>query len=90
MSDTKSSLTEFVGKLFLNTIIAIIIYAALVCFLFGASIGVNYFRDSNMFIKIIIFFVFGGLNLIIVLWYFLIKCKMQGKPITPMDNPFPF
>tara|TARA_Y100000991_G_C21964091_1_gene345945 strand:- start:1764 stop:2036 length:273 start_codon:yes stop_codon:yes gene_type:complete len=90
MSDTKSALAEFGGKLLLSIIIAIFIYAALVCFLFGASIGVNYFRDSNIFIKIIIFFVFGSFNLLTVLWYFIVKCKIQGHPIVPMDTPFPF
>ena len=90
MSDTKSALAEFGGKLLLSIIIAIFIYAALVCFLFGASIGVNYFRDSNMFIKIIIFLIFGALNFVTVVWYFLVKCKWYGNPIVPMDNPFPF
>ena len=89
MSD-KSPLADFGGKLLLSIIIAIFIYAALVCFLFGASIGVNYFSDSNIFIKIIMFLIFGAFNLIVVLWYFIIRCKFQGKPIVPMDNPFPF
>ena len=90
MSDTKSALFEFGGKLLLSIIIAIFIYSALVCFLFGASIGVNYFRDSNMFIKIIMFLVFGALNLVSVVWYFVVICRAYGKPIVPMDNPFPF
>mgnify|MGYP001045646209 CR=1 FL=1 len=90
MSDNKHPISEFIIKFLLNCLIALILCFFLFMFLFGASIGVNYFKDSNIFLKIIIFLICGFINVIIIAWYFLWKCKFKGEPLAPMDTAFPF
>ena len=90
MSDNKHPISEFIIKLLLNCLIAIILGFFVFMFLFGGSIGINYFKDYNIFLKIIVFLISGFMNVIIIMWYFLWKCKYKGEPLVPLDNAFPF
>ena len=82
-------LLEFAFNVLVNSIFAFILFVFLTgCFL-GSSIGVNQFKDSNMLVKILMFIIYGIFNWITVLWYFLITCKIFGKPLV-LECAFPF
>ena len=66
MSDNKHPISEFIIKFLLNCLIALILCFFLFMFLFGASIGVNYFKDSDIFLKIIMNHIFTEKPLLIV------------------------
>ena len=80
---------EFIFNLIVNGIIAFLIFFLLLGSLLGSSIGVNQFKESNIILKIIVFFVYGIFNWLTVGFYFIVLCKIFGKCI-PLETPFPF
>ena len=96
MSVIKNPISDFIFKLFINFLLAIIIFFIFFMFLFAGSIGVNYSKSlgCNIIIKIIVFFISGFLNVFIIIWYFMWKCR-HDKEILPTlkgleDIAFPF
>ena len=89
MSD-KPPVAEFFFNLFINSLIASVFFMCASIFLLASSIGVNYFKDNNIVFKIFAFIFFGLGNIFVLIWYFLWKCKIRKKPLSPMNEAFPF
>ena len=96
MSVIKNPISDFIFKLFINFLLAIIIFFIFFIFFFAGSIGVNYSNSlgCNIIIKIIVFFISGFLNVFMIIWYFIWKCRNDKEILLTLkgtgDIAFPF